>query len=601
MIRWPLRPAPRLLLLLVAVAACEVPSLPDRSVVPVRNTCVDDAGCGEGGVCAPEGVCYAATSSLGRVVLAVTPAGDSATPTFIDRTIPPAALAPARSLRLQSVLRGRRPVLLSLTPRFRKGEKSAAECQWRATPGGIIGVRATILPTGPIAGLPTRLTFATSLARPRNEPQPETWELAMLVPPSSQDLAYDFYLTPLDDDECPIPPILARNVTLENDSTRIEIALSAGRPLSGTIRLPAGQSFLGYSVEIVDGATGLKISNADKDAFVGSAPDGNAPFGRLVDGEFKPLEYSLPTGVENPRAILRFVPPDGAVAPTLLWDVAAIDVAGTGKVALDVSDLATRVVSVEGRVEPDDVAVGTPSQVFFRSRSRGLVGEPAGVPAFFTATVETTIDGVFRANLLAGEYDVTALPLNDRQRTLARQRFQLAAQPPNQAGRLLQLPARPAIRARLVGRGDEPLGGVFVDASPQGRAASDDPFEVARRDKALAVASQTALTEPDGTVAIRTDAVLATVTAKIDSASRYPWAIAPRVAPSSSVYELRPTNPVELFGLVTNDRGPMPFAVIRAYARVPAATGDGDYVAIGETIAGPDGSYSLLLPSSFSP
>ncbi len=109
----PARPTPRLLLLLAVLAACEVPALPDRSVVALRNTCADDGACGDG-VCSAEGVCYAASASLGRIVLAVTPADDSASPTFIDRTIPEAPIAPARSLRLQTVLRGKPPVQLSL-------------------------------------------------------------------------------------------------------------------------------------------------------------------------------------------------------------------------------------------------------------------------------------------------------------------------------------------------------------------------------------------------------------------------------------------------------------------------------------------------------
>jgi hypothetical protein len=65
---------------------------------------------------------------------------------------------------------------------------------------------------------------------------------------------------------------------------------------------------------------------------------------------------------------------------------------------------------------------------------------------------------------------------------------------------------------------------------------------------------------------------------------------------------VHPSNPVEVFGVAVGaDQAPLPYAVIRAYARIPTPTGDGDFLPIGETVALANGSYDLLLPSHFSP
>jgi hypothetical protein len=363
------------------------------------------------------------------------------------------------------------------------------------------------------------------------------------------------------------------------------------------VSVPSGGSFLGYRVEIVDGATGLLTSTVGIVGAVGE--NGTATFGVNREGVFVPIEYYSVAGA--PKPILRFVPPQGTVAPTLLWDVAAIDITGSGVVSLDVGDLATRAISLEGRVERESASIGTAAQIFFRSRTRGIVGAPAGVPAFFATTAATTVDGVFRVKLLAGEYDVTAVPVSDATLTLARQSVQLASQPPTQAGRLLQFPARPVVNTRVLSRGEQPLAGVEVTVAPAARAPSYDSFEIARRDVALAVSGQTGLTNADGFVALPTDATSAVLTAKVGRATRFPWIVQTGITPSSTEVALAPSSPIELSGSARDERGALPFAVIRAYARLPAAADDGDYVQIGEAVADAFGRYELLLPSRFGP
>lgn len=575
----------------MTLGACTVPALPDRREVALRNTCSSDAECG-GDACVAPGTCLASTPSIRELMLVVTKGDSSGYPAILPVTLDENEGQQRFDLLVAD------PVELHVTARFEAGATSVTGCQWKTSAGGSVGFRAAVLPTARTRGLPTRSAFATGSPQPPGSSPPEYWHLATLVPPGE----YDVYLSPIDDAACPIPPLLVRATTLDNERFDLKIGLEAPRPLSGTVRVPSGSSLLGYRAEIVDGASGLLLSTV---GIVGSTDDdGLARFGVLRDGAFAPLEFFqpiLPVG-QTPKPMLRFVPPDGPPAATLLWDVAAIDITNSGVVALDVSDLATQVVDLEGRVEQEDAAIGARAEIFLRSRTRGIVGEAPGVPAFFSTTIETAADGLFRVSLLAGDYDVTAVPIGDPTRTLARASFQLAAQPPSQAGRLLQFPARPAVRARVFGRGDEALDNVVVDARAVPRAPTDDAFEIARKDSPLSVAATTGLTDAAGSIELPTDATQVTLTARPEAATRFPWAILPRVTPSAALVDVRPSNPVDVYGVAVGvDQAPLPYAVIRAYARLPTPTGDGDYLPIGETVASSNGSYEMLLPSRFSP
>jgi hypothetical protein len=584
-----IRKLPPLLLLLVA--GCTVPSLPDRREVALRNTCATDADCGED-TCVSPGVCLASATAIRDLMLVVTKGDSSGYPSLL-----PITLAEDEGKQRFDLLVAD-PVELHVTARFEPGATSVTGCQWKTSAGGSVALRAAVLATARTRGLPTRAAFATGSPQPPASSPPEYWHLATLVPPGE----YDIYLSAIDDATCPIPPLLVRATALDNERFDLKVGLEAPRPLSGTVRVPSGGSLLGYRAEIVDGATGLLLSTV---GIVGSTgEDGRARFGVLRDGTFAPLEFFqpiLPVG-QTAKPMLRFVPPEGPPAATLLWDVAAIDITNAGVVALDVSDLATQVVDVEGRVERDDAAIGARAQIFLRSRTRGIVGEAPGVPAFFSTKVDTSADGVFHVALLAGDYDVTAVPIGDSSRTLARASFHLAAQPPTQAGRLLQFPARPAVRARVLGRFDEALDNVVVDATAVVRTPTDDAFEIARKDSPLSLAATTGLTDQSGFLELPTDATQVTLTARPEAATRFPWAVLPRVTPSATLVEVHPSNPVEVFGVAVGaDQAPLPYAVIRAYARIPTPTGDGDFLPIGETVALANGSYDLLLPSHFSP
>jgi hypothetical protein len=576
---------------LLVAAGCTVPSLPDRREVALRNSCTTDADCGDD-TCVAPGVCLTSAPSIRDLILVVTKGDSSGYPSLL-----PISLQENEGKQRFDLLVPD-PVELHVTARFEQGATSVTGCQWKTSAGGSVGMRAAVLATPRTRGLPTRAAFATGSPQPPGSTPPEYWHLATLVPPGE----YDVYLSAIDDTACPIPPLLVRATALDNERFDLKVGLESPRPLAGTVRVPAGGSLLGYRAEIVDGVTGLLLSTV---GIVGSTgEDGRASFGVLRDGAFAPLEFFqpiLPAG-QTPKPMLRFVPPQGPPAATLLWDVAAIDITNSGVVALDVGDLATQVVDVEGRVERDDAPIGARAQIFLRSRTRGIVGEAAGVPAFFSTTIDTSADGVFHVSLLAGEYDVSAVPIGDSTRTLARASFHLAAAPPTQAGRLLQFPARPFVRARVLGRFDEALDNVVVYASAVPRTPTDDAFEIARKDSPLSLAATTGLTDQSGLVELPTDATQATVSARPEAATRFPWAVLPRVTPSATLLDVRPTNPVEVFGVaVASDQTPLPYAVIRAYARIPTPTGDGDYLPIGETVALANGSYDLLLPSRFSP
>lgn len=591
-----MRRLPRLALSAAAfaasAAACDLPSLPDRRVVAIRNVCPGDGAC-DGGACL-KGVCYATETRIRDIELSLAPADARGNATRITLQ-----LGETGGIQRYDLLASP-PVELHVTARFDKSSASPTGCQWTTSAGGSVGLRAAVLPSSNTHGLPTRTAFATGTPQPVGAEPPEYWHLATLVSPG----AYDIYLSAIDDAECPIPPLLLRRAQLDNERFDLKVGLESPRPLSGTVKIPPGLVLDGFRAEVVDGATGLLISTVG--VVASSDVAGEARFGVARNQRLVPIEYFppiLPAGEPPKSPVLRFVPPVGSAkpSPTLLWEVAVIDLDNSGVVALDLRDLATKTVTLEARVERGDDPVGAPAEVFLRSRKGAIVGAATGVPAFFATSLQTSPDGVFSLDLPAGVYDVTAVPVRDPSRTLARQTFELAPSPTVQRGRILELPARPSIHARIAGRADAALAGVVVDASPISQDLPTAVLETARRDSFLSPSIQSGRTDAEGMTVLRTDATVVTLTARPEGATGFPWAILPRVSPSDSVVELRPSYPVGLVGTVQNAAGPLPYASIRAFARIPTPSGTGELIPIGEATADARGVYELLLPSRFAP
>src|SRR5262249_36596877 len=120
---------------------------------------------------------------------------------------------------------------------------------------------------------------------------------------------------------------------------------------------------------------------------------------------YQPLSTPSSTEYGANGPMLRLSPPDGmeASAPTVYWDLAVVDLNGTGVVNLDLSGVPApeKLVTVSGQVRARSDMSGVTAQLAFLSQS---LDGTAGLTASFSQSVATDSAGNYTAQLFAGRY-----------------------------------------------------------------------------------------------------------------------------------------------------------------------------------------------------
>lgn len=376
----------------------------------------------------------------------------------------------------------------------------------------------------------------------------------------------------------------------------------------------------GWRLDMLDGISARRISRRVTLA----EPQVDDAIERYVVAlEYLPTAQSAGTATE----LVRLVPPDEVVAPTVLVERSSLGLFG-GPAVLDQLTALPAPVEVEGqllaRAERSGNAQLIPVGGTLTLIATSLDGFPAGTLASYqrtlTAAGSGAEQGVFRATLLPGKYRLRALPSGScaelspctAEDTLCEcplgatelEGFTVAPSPALQAGKTVEL----AWRTRLGGRVMATTGSL-AGAAVQATA-------VPTRTTALATAlgmepfvprAAAAATQGDGTFELRVDAGDFNLAVRPPATSGFAWLVLPGVPvglgeASLELGALQLPLPVPLSGAVRVPADPeidgmdyaiLPGAMLRAFV----AAAEGTVVQVAETTADANGEFELLLPA----
>jgi hypothetical protein len=472
-------------------AACQSPS--STPAVQVKNACDRGRGspcAGDKGACwadAPAGsnVCFARRVDINKIVVEVRPTAlaplASTTPRYarfdiVDPDTPFIDLPRIGMLIPDVDVTVRRP---GGTEPWR----SVVGCTRPAAVNGEVGTRATFRPLARADGIEAPAIYAE--AQPSDESgasgDPNYWRLRKPLPPGE---LYDIYLEPLDA-TCPTPPLLVRGYghcvsnrgpSPGEQACPVDVSY-VDRRLGGFFAVRPDVSLEGWTVEIVDGDSGLRLSVPGVVGPTGAECADNglclAPFGvRAGPDDWRAIEYTdvvtdVGAAPSVPETYVRLSPPAGTAGPTFVFFFARIGPEGADvQRTFELSSQLTpgSFVRVEGTLESAEAGGagrrGAPGAVWFRSVA--LDEQPSGVPTLMQGAVPTDAAGAFALTLPSGRYDILGAP-SDPGVGFVRTNWSIPAHPPVQGGRVLEAsaPLRRSIRvldpSGLVGLRDAPV------------------------------------------------------------------------------------------------------------------------------------------------
>ncbi len=561
-------------------AACSVPATEAASTPTVaENTCSRDSDCNPG-VCGA-GRCVAAGTDLDPLILEVVPpasshfgAGDSflveidnpsdrSRSTARDITLPRYATVEAR---------------LVFEPQVWDVLSSTPECDQVRGPDGSMGVQVSVSRSGRPAGLPIWSSVATAKSGDGG------WEFKLSLPADS----YDLYLTLLNG--CMLPPVWLRNVQFDSGTySHPAFKVPSLAELSGKILLDDSVSLKDWTIRLIEPTGGLPISTVDE-----------------------PLEnfllYYVPPGA-GVTPLVQVAPPQGVVAPTVLWDLSVVDLDNDGKVGLDLSHLTWSVTTVRARVEREASSQGMAGATVVL-RSKRLAGAPEGLTASWETTVRSNAEGDIEAQLVPGDYQVIVTPESAAD-AMTEHTWTVASEPAVQAGRVLTVRSA----RRLTGIAVEPQGGSPLSSSPAEIvpiAPTPGMLEIALGAAASSPRSLTAETGSSGEFLLPVDPGLVALLVRTPEESGFPWLVRSGIevevggTADLDLGTLSATYPVMIEGTLRDPDGNLvQRARLRAFGLVGAkggvvAKGEAARRAlqVAETRSNESGRFRLLLPAS---
>lgn len=582
------------LLLVLSLLGCGAHTTAESDDSVQVNACSVDEDCGEAGICYA-GACFAWKGTAYPILLELVPDPSSGPGGGASFLLPTLEGITANQPELSLML----PQLVEVGGHLDLAEDATATCPAPDASSPAPSMHVTLTRTEELVGLPrakhalnaqasnaTSFGFGTTRAAPGS---------------------YDLYV---EAQGCSMAPLLASAVGLEGDAVHLALDLPTATMLRGTVTPPPGVPLDGWLVDLVEPTRGRVISTVERLV----TQDGTASFeiayrsvqqmAREVTDEG--VTYRIAGTVDGLDApLIRIRPPEGLIAPTTLWDLAAADLSDTGYVELDLSAMTSAPVELSGHLEGDasDHPLVTGAVVF---SSLSLAGVAPGVTASYTVTVPTDERGAYAASLLPGHYRVVAIPDPALPWAITEVSWQVGDSPERQAGRTLIVDAKPSLLGRVrVGFSGEKLASATVNAVA---SVASNPFSVLDaalgKTPALPRASSDT-TNAEGLASLELDPGLYDLFVRPKEGSFLPWFVLPRtlVAPPTpgarpSTVDLPVPLPLLLGGRAYDtDGAALPNALVRAYARLGSTS---TVVQVAETHTAHDGRYKLLLPSKLT-
>jgi hypothetical protein len=404
---------------------------------------------------------------------------------------------------------------------------------------------------------------------------------------------YDVYLAPDTGDsetDCAKPPFILYDRSIPAGSAPLSLGAPATISISGTI---LGYDASAWTVDLVENGRGRPVSTKANPSY-----DEDAKSSTFTIDSYAQVLFS-----EQKSAILRLQPPaDSDGIPTVLWDAVAAfngDVAsGTFSLQVSLAELA----KPENAPQPVELTVfsesegGVPATVTIQAKT--LYGGSFGGNLVYKKTFDTDSTGKLPAMLVPGVYEIVARPLHQGLAVTTAEKTITS----NMLGSIsLQLAPSTLLEGSVVTPVGEPAYGIPVVLQPPAPApASYLQNQLSTTD--LKLGGGSTITDGSGFFSVLIDPGVYDLLLQPDSSTNLPWQLLPRLSITSAgssieTVSLELTHPAVLTGQVRAPSGNViPGAVIRAF--LPGNEAKTTVVQVGETIAGSNGSYRLLLPGT---
>ncbi len=573
------------LALAAAAQGCSVQAFDEQAAASsVVNSCSTQAECGPDAQCR-SGMCVAALGQLTDVIVEAVPpatafygAGDS----FLVPVDGVQIADFARDLDLPQYANVQGRVSVDF------GQSSTCVASYDAADKSL-GVHVQITRSEAAWGLPSATYEANSQLAAGG------WEFETRVPSGS----YDVYVSPLSDCVSEFPPVLVRGLSFQGPGD-VPYALNVAKPseLQGTVKIDDPALLAGWSVSLLDPSQGQVISTVHTWA-AGQATDFTLKYHR-VDGGEAPL--------------VRVEPPDGIVAPSILWDLSVLDLDGNGQIGLDLTSLRSlspvrvKAQVVDGDASPGKIVGVKGASVRLRSLTLNYL---SGLSARFDTTVTADEQGQVKVDLLPGRYQVVVFPPDESNLAMTTDEWVVADEPAEQAGRTVEVTTKAVMDGTVLDPlSGNPLVNTSVTATPSA-ATRTSYLERSLTPPPATPRPGSGFTDGTGSFALTVDSGSFDLAVQPRADSALPWLVRSRLKiPNGGLGTMTVSFPVPVSGVLRDPKGnPVQQALLRVYAplgpsgaTVPApsldAPGVQGVLQVAEARTDENGQFRILLPAT---
>ena len=415
------------------------------------------------------------------------------------------------------------------------------------------------------------------------------------VPPGK----YDTYVEPLPVSEgCIRPPLLVLDPEIESGDLALTLKLDAPDVLDVHVRWPQKDDVLqGWSLDLIERDAGRVLSNR---AQLGAPTNTDAGLEYAV----KLVSYGQPDTARRVSEIVRFSPPDDAVAPVIYVERSVVELFQDNYGIIDQLTELPAPVRFEGRVTQKNGTTPAPGTVKLMALELSALNP--GTIAEFSRTATTGEDGVFSADVLPGKYRVIAEP-SDPAFSQAEIEVTVTQGEGTQAGRVIEVPERARVRGFISGFWAGSYSGVVVQARSTVGSKSLSILDLARGLAPRIPRASSGATNSDGAFSVGLDPGTFDVLVQPNPSEGLAWTVRRAVTVTDGDVDLgavENAEPYSVSGTLTSSNvRSVPSALIRAYAYLKDGVLTADpseatsVIQVGETRSDSDSRFRLLLPT----
>lgn len=583
---------------LLFASGCSVASLKEDGYSPTKNQCKSDDDCGGGTCDQSHSVCVASEGQFATVLFEITPPSSSAQFSgvrFLQTLDGISTAGGGLDLKLPAVA----TVQGQVTPTRAKHQP---DCALSYGGSATVPVKISFTPTERLLGLSSESYTASTVKE-------QDYGFELSVPPGTYDIYIEPDLEEISGDSCSVVPQLIKNEEIPaavftlplvaQPATLLKVEVSWPKALLAG--KPATENFLegldGWQIDIIDPTSGRVLSSP---ATLSLTQEGD------IETFSTDVEYAPVLGDDSAvgTELVRLKPPEGVVAPTLVFERGTLDAFQVGKAKINQLEGVPHAIDVSGDVleggdQRDETLTGTVKFV-----AKKLAFLPEGTLFAFVKTVP--IDGgKYTAALLPGEYDVYVAPEAGKGLATTKSTLTVAGSPGVQSGKGVSVLAASQVAGVVLGPAGQPVVGasVHVNAAPM----ATDPLLVAAGTAAVKPQGTTAIVGADGSFIARADPGTYDLSIRPEDDTNFAWMVRPNITVSDPIHDLGELSlplPVAYDGHVQVPGDVVvPDALIRAYVYLsdsgytPKPADAKSVLQIAETRAQSDGSFTLLLPS----